>query len=69
MNRLAGLLRDAWWLVAIAFVFAIVYAVAIDPFVGAAIPLVTIPTLLYFAYIRYDASGKRIEKSERSDRD
>ncbi|MGE3180706.1 MAG: hypothetical protein AB7N71_03685 [Phycisphaerae bacterium] len=68
MNRILGLLRDAWWLVALALLLTIIYAVCFEPFVGLAIPIFVIPSLLYFAYIRYDANGNRIEKTE-SNRD
>ncbi len=61
MNRIKGLLRDAWWVLLIVLVAAITFGIVIQVWVGIATALIGCSMFVYFAIIRYDDTGKERE--------
>ena len=56
--RFMGLVRDAWWLMLMVLVGAIVSWIFVSPIVGVAMFLVAIPSFFYFSMLRYDDQGR-----------
>ncbi len=57
-GQIAGLLRDAWWLILGSIAVGVLFGFVVTPLLGCAVPLVLIPVFIYFALIRYDEHGK-----------
>ena len=57
-NRLGGLIRDAWWLAALAVAGCITLGVLVDPFLGFATIPIAAGTFVYFAVMRYGDDGR-----------
>jgi len=63
VTRVARLARETWWLLVIVAVAAVGFGVFIAPLLGLIVPAVILPVYVYFALVRFDASGE-----ERPDR-
>jgi hypothetical protein len=53
-----ALVREVWWLVVLVPIVSVCFGVYLDPTLGFAVPVITVPMLLYFAYVRYDEHGR-----------
>ena len=63
VTRVVRLARETWWLLLIVAVAAVGFGLFLDPLLGLIVPAVILPVYVYFALVRYDASGE-----ERPDR-
>jgi hypothetical protein len=55
--RLAGLLRDTWWLWALFLIATIVFAIVVSLLFLVMIPVLMV-AIVYYASLRYDDQGK-----------
>ena len=60
-KRLAGLLRDTWWLWLIFLVICLFMSVRVSKIFLVMIPILSV-TFCYYAMIRYDDDGKHKEE-------
>jgi hypothetical protein len=56
--RFVGLLRDAWYLVVVIVAAGALFWFVIDPVAGVATVVLGLLTFAYFAFMRYDDTGR-----------